>query len=93
MRHSHALTAECCARLGAAGLAQCKPRLNAGALVAAVAGVTQLKCGMVQRARGRAMVKLGRSRETVEGHDGICHDFHGEIPEEPRRETIRAREA
>jgi hypothetical protein len=36
--------------LGAGGLARCKPRLDAGALVAAVAGVTQLKCKMVQRA-------------------------------------------
>ena len=70
------LTRELRACLGAGGLARCKPCLDAGALVAAVAGVTQLKCGMVQRARGRAMVKLGRSRETVEGHDGICHDFH-----------------
>ena len=36
------LTRELRACLGAGGLARCKPRLYAGALVAAVAGVTQL---------------------------------------------------
>ena len=63
------LTRELCAGLGAGGLARCKPSLDAGALVAAVAGVTQLKSSMVQRA------KVG-SRKAVEGKDGICHDFH-----------------
>ena len=35
----------------------------------------------------------GAAREAVLGNNGVTHDFHGEIPEEPRRETIRARKA
>ena len=35
----------------------------------------------------------GAAREAVLGNNGVTHDFHGEIPEEPRHENIRAREA
>jgi len=46
------LTRELRACLGAGGLARCKPRLDAGALVAAEACVTQLRCGMVRTRAG-----------------------------------------
>jgi len=35
----------------------------------------------------------GAAREAVLGNNGVTHDFHGEVPERPRRETICAREA
>jgi hypothetical protein len=35
----------------------------------------------------------GVAREAVLGNNGVTHNFHGEIPEEPLRETICACEA
>ena len=60
---AHSLTCQLCARFGAGGLAGGKPRLDAGALVAAAAG--GVRCA--EKTAGQVEWRGGRS----EGDEGV----------------------
>jgi len=93
------LTAKFCACFGAGRLAQCKPRLDAGSLVAAVEEVshsddTQGQSRNKKKNRSLGVVGSGRGgrciREAVLSKYGVAHDFKGEIPEAQLRQSISA---
>ena len=85
---TRALTAETSACFGAGCLARCKPRLDAGALIAAPTLVSTLHAATRRASKTAARIgrdrkrggEEGGSREAVERYDGIAHDFHGEVP-------------
>ena len=83
-----ALTAEISACFWAGCFARCKPRLDAGALIAASTEVSTLHAATRRASKTGAQIgqdktrggEEGGSREAVEGYDGVAHDFHGEVP-------------
>ncbi len=85
---TRALTAEISACFGAGCFARCKPRLDAGALIAASTQVRTLHAATQRSSKTSAQSvryrkregEEGSSREAVERYDGVAHDLHGEVP-------------
>jgi hypothetical protein len=89
---TRALTAETSACFGAGCFARCKPRLDAGALIAAPILVRTLHAETRRASKTAARIgrdrkrggEEGGSREAVERYDGVAHDLHGEVPAHQR---------